>query len=212
VRIIKGMRIKRDPPQVSGFEADLARAAHARGVAGRVCGDACNVTCGHCASTQCQCLCSPYCPDAARALSSDPQLHPIEPAIVALVYAMKRLGLFGPCWSCEGHTGPDGALWKLPTVWFYSDATAHLRLLADGLAKLRSTGRLSTPWRVAVTFSDPDNPRTTFALEPAPAGADPSPTLAQLQRDADEIARALQSMMAEGGLALQREIAFSAGR
>jgi hypothetical protein len=144
-------------------------------------------------------------------LSSDPVAYPIEPGIVALVYAMTRLGLFAPCWSCEGHARADGSLLKTPSVWFNCDTAAHLRLLWDGLAKLRNAARLSTAWRIAVTFSDPDNPRTTFALEPALSADDP-PTLQQLQRDADEIARALQSIMLEAGLALRREIMSSAAR
>jgi len=122
---------------------------------------------------------------------------------VALVYAMTRIGLFAPCWSCEGHTRADGSLWKAPTVWFYCDAVAHLRLLADGLARLAHVRRLHVLWRVVVTFSDSDNPRTTFALEPADFLGGRA-TLQQLQGDAAEIGRALQLMMVEGGEALRQ--------
>jgi hypothetical protein len=176
--------------------AELEAAARARGAPGRICGPHCTTVCRSCGSTACQCQCSPYCTEASLALSSDPQTHPIEPRITPLVFAMKRTGLFDACWSCEGHDGSDGRLSKTPGVWFYCDALTHVRLLAAGVGKLGQTGRLSTPWRVAVTFSDPDNPDPTFVLEPALApGA--SARLADLQRDADEIARALGAMMSD---------------
>lgn len=113
---------------------------------------------------------------------------------------MKSLGLFEPCWSCEGHRGPQGEVWRPPTVWFYVSALAHVRLLSGGLAKLEAARRLSVPWRVVVTFSDPDNPQTTFALEPEIASA--APTLEQLQRDTYEIASALRDLMASEGRSL----------
>jgi hypothetical protein len=200
------MRIKRpsfSPDVARRHKADIAQAAGAYGVAGRVCGDACTITCERCGSTACQCKCSPHCPDAIRALSSDPQRHPIEQGIVGLVFALTRVGLFTPCWSCEGHTSPDGSLWKMPTVWFTCDATAHVRLLATGVAKLTNTKRLSTQWRVVVTYSDPDNPCTTFALEPAQTVETPD-LLAKLQGDADVIAHALQGMIINEGRELRQ--------
>jgi hypothetical protein len=102
-------------------------------------------------------------------LSSEGARYPIEPGVVGLVFEMKRLGVFTPCWSCEGHPQPDGTPHKLPQVWFYSDSLLHVRLLAAGVSKLKRDGRLSTPWQVAVTYSDPENPETTFALEPVGA-------------------------------------------
>ena len=36
-------------------------------------------------------------------LSSDPERYPIEPGIVPLVFALRGLRVFEPCWSCEGH-------------------------------------------------------------------------------------------------------------
>jgi hypothetical protein len=185
------------------LHAEIVQAVRPPCATGRICGDACAMICAQCGATTCQCACSPDCPDAAIALSSDPQAHPIEPGIVALVYAMTRIGLFAPCWSCEGHARADGSLWKLPTVWFYCDAMAHLRLLADGLARLTHARRLHAVWRVVVTFSDADNPRTTFALEPAVV-LEGGATLQQLQGDAAEIGRSLQLMIVEGGQALGR--------
>ena len=52
---------------------------------GRVCGAHCTTRCQHCGSLACGCTCSAQCADAPRALSSDPQLYPIEPAILPLM-------------------------------------------------------------------------------------------------------------------------------
>ena len=41
----------------------------------------------------------------------------------------------------------------------------HVRLLSHGIATLAIRRRLNMPWQVTVTFSDPDNPHTTFALQ-----------------------------------------------
>lgn len=192
------MRIKRHnstAAQTDRYRSDLADAAAAKGIAGRVCGEECALVCPHCGSTACQCLCSPACENAPRALSVDPNM-PIEPEIAPLVFEMKRLGLFTPCWSCEGHLGTDGTLWKVPRVWFYCDSTTHLRLLADGLKAMEISRKLSTPWQVVVTFSDTDNPATTFSLEPA-VPAQGTADLSTLQRDVRTIALSLEEMISE---------------
>ena len=110
---------------------------------------------------------SRHCPDIPRMLSSDPENHSLESRIAPLVYALKRLEVFDPCWSCEGRNGTDGALWKVPRVWVYCRSVVHLRVLADALKELRLDRRLSAPWRVVLTFSDRDNADTTFSPEPA---------------------------------------------
>lgn len=199
------MRIQRktaSPEHAMRLQSDIEQVVHSRGVTGRIC-HGCDKRCTHCGSTSCQCTCSPECPDVSRALSSDPDGFPIEPGILGLVFAMTRTGLFGPCWSCEGHPAPDGSSWKSPGVWFFCDATVHVRLLADGVDRLANARRLNTRWAVSVTFSDPDNPRTTFALQPVPP-ADAIITLAQLQADATTIAGALPEVLATEGRALQR--------
>lgn len=137
-------------------------------------------------------------------LSVDPDL-PIEPNIASLVFEMKRLGLFTPCWSCEGHLGTGGALWKLPRVWFYCESLTHVRLLADGLKDLDVGKKLSTRWQIVVTFSDADNPETTFSLEPAASSGD-TVDLSALQQDAQAIARALQGMIADQSVSLQQAV------
>lgn len=201
------MRITRRGPSKDrsiSLGRDIAAAAAARAVDGRVCGDACAKRCAQCGSMRCQCSCSPRCPDAARALSVDPQRYPIESAILPLVYEMKRLGLFVPCWSCEGHARPDGTLWKVPRVWFYCDSMVHLRLLTDGLGRLKHAGTIKSPWQVVVTFSDSDNPETTFSLEPALQPGE-TVSLRALQDDVSAIARSLQSMINVEARSLERE-------
>ena len=130
--------------------------------------------------------CSRRCPDIPVMLSSDPVNHPLESRIAPLVYELKRLEAFHPCWSCEGHNGPDGKLWKIPRVWFYGESVIHLRVLADAVKELHLAATLSVPWRVVLTFSEADNADTTFSLEPDLDHR--RPPLPALQRDIDAIA------------------------
>jgi hypothetical protein len=197
------MRIDRrilSPQARARVSEELAAAIAAKSVAGRICGDHCSHVCSSCGAVSCQCSCSPFCPQAASALSSDPA-HPVEPAIAPLVFEMKRFRWFAPCWSCEGHADAKGAVWRAPTVWFYAEAQLHVRLLATGLARLAHAGRLSTPWRIVVTHSDAENLETTYALEPALAGSE-GPDLSSLQRDVYEISRSLREIMETAGAEL----------
>jgi len=189
-------RRERSPDRVRELRSQIVGAICPAIVDGRVCGSHCMARCPQCGSTACHCRCSPQCAEAPRALSSEPDHYPIEPAILPLVFEMKRLGLFDPCWSCEGHLGPDGALWKLPTVWFYCDSTVHLRLLSDLLDDLELSGRLGVHWQVVVTFSNADNPCTTFSLEPVPPSASAS-LLPAMQKDVLVIARSLAATIAD---------------
>lgn len=137
--------------------------------------------------------CSRHCPDIPRALSSDPDNFPLETRIAPLVFELKRLAVFEPCWSCEGHNGADGTLWKIPRVWFYCRSVVHLRLLADSVKRLFLERRLTTPWHVVITFSDGDNVETTFSLEPS---LDRNrPDLTTIQRDIDTIAARLHDLV-----------------
>jgi len=148
--------------------------------------------------------CSRHCPDIPQALSSDPQRHPLETRIAPLVFELKRLGVFEPCWSCEGHNRPDGSFWKLPQVWFYCRSVVHLRVLADGVKELHVAGKLSVPWQVAITFSDGDNVDTTFSLHPV---IDPANVhLAALQSDIDSIAAHLSDQVFTEALRLSRQV------
>lgn len=202
------MRIQRRPvprEQADRLWSDIDQAARGASPEGRVC-DSCTAVCASCGSTGCACACSPHCPDAAVRLSCEPDF-PIEPGILGLVFAMARCGLFTPCWSCEGHPAARGGIWRLPGVWFYCEATVHVRLLADGVDRLANTRRLNAHWTVGVTFSDPDNPRTTFVLQPAAAPDQTlTLTLEQLQDDATTIALALPAFMVAEARALQRAV------
>ena len=163
--------------------------------------------------------CSRHCPDIPRMLSSDPENHPLESRIAPLVYELKRLEVFDPCWSCEGHNGTEGAMWKIPRVWFYCRSVVHLRVLADALKELHLDQRLSVQWRVVLTFSDGDNADTTFSLEPAslepsspaPGPAASRPLLAALQRDLDTIAGHLHDVVFEEARKLSRNAGSGAG-
>ena len=136
--------------------------------------------------------CSRHCPDIPRMISSDPENHPLESVIAPLVYELKRLEAFHPCWSCGGHNGSDGKLWKIPRVWFYCESVVHLRVLADAVKELYLAEKLSVPWRVVLTFSDDDNADTTFSLEP---NLDREcPLLPVLQRDVDTVAEHLRDV------------------
>lgn len=147
------------------------------------------VCCAHCADYTPATRCHRYCPAAPRRLSSEGEYGPIEPLVAPLVFELKKLGVFHPCWSCEGHADQVGRLQKLPRVWFYADSVVHIRGLAIAVNRLCNAHRLSTPWQVVVTHSDADNPDTTFSLEPEPAS---DSSLNSLQGDlrvmADELA------------------------
>lgn len=132
--------------------------------------------------------CHRFCHAAPLRLSSDP-LSPVEPLITPLVFELKRLGVFHPCWSCEGHDAAGGQLMKLPRVWFYSNSVVHVRALAEALDRLFAEKRASARWRVVLTHSDPDNPDTTFSLEPDLSGGVLG--LSVLQADARALAEGL---------------------
>ncbi|MBT5047769.1 MAG: hypothetical protein HOM58_04645 [Rhodospirillaceae bacterium] len=193
------------PDRMDKLRVEIAEAVCPAATDGRVCGETCAFACPQCGSTACQCTCSPDCAEASRALSADPDHYPIEPGILPLVFEMKRLGFFRPCWSCEGHLGTDGALWKLPRVWFYCSSTAQLRLLGDGIKDLQLEGKLSAQWHIVVTFSDSDNPDTTFSLEPADHTKDAA-LLPGLQNDALVIARSLEALMTGQAKKLQQTL------
>ncbi|HHM04240.1 MAG TPA: hypothetical protein ENJ19_00670 [Gammaproteobacteria bacterium] len=127
---------------------------------------ACRAPC-RCArhSRKCTCGCSPRCPKAAWALSSEPERYPIEPKAVPLVYALAGLRLMPPCWSCEGHVAAGGRC-KLPQVWFYATSTLYVEMLAECLHDLFVTQTLHAPWEIAVSSFQADAQATTFILRP----------------------------------------------
>jgi hypothetical protein len=147
------------------------------------------VCCGNCPDYRPATGCHRDCPAAARRLSSEGEHSPVEPLVAPLVFELKKLGVFHPCWSCEGHTDQAGNLSKTPRVWFYADSVVHVRALADAINRLFYARRLAARWQLVLTYSDPTNPDTTFSLEPEPVADRP---LRVLQGDlrvlADELA------------------------
>lgn len=183
-------RKKSDRRTDAGVQADLEEVSVVPALMGRVCSPDCDVVCPSCSSTSCACSCSSDCSRISTELTSDPNF-PIESGIAPLAFELKRLGVFEPCWSCEGHNDHDGKPWKIPRVWFYCDSVVHVRLLSDVLKELEIDELINVPWQVRLTFSDEDNPATTFSLEPE-IGSQIS--LGALQEDIKVIARYLAPM------------------
>ena len=71
---------------------------------------------------------------------------------------------------------------------------------------MKVAGELTNGWQVVVTFSDPDNPETTFSLEPVVETENAS-VLPRLQADANVIARSLEGLITGQGQKLQRDAA-----
>ncbi len=114
-----------------------------------------------------------------------------------------------PFRSRAGLGGADGALWKIPRVWFYCRSVVHLRVLADALEELHLDRRLSMPWRVVLTFSDGDNADTTVSLEPG-LEASPPPHAA-LQRDIETVAGHLRDVAFDEARKLSRNAGSGPG-
>ena len=129
-------------------------------------------------------------------MTSDPNF-PIESGIAPLVFELEQLGVFEPCWSCEGHNDASGALWKIPRVWFYCDSVVQVRLLSDVLKNLKIDEMTIAPWQVRLTFSNEDNPLTTFSIRPD-IGPNDSYALEKLQGDIRAITQFLRPMMLKG--------------
>lgn len=197
------MEIRRQPKSAekkAEIRVELAKVSDPPARTGRVCDPSCNTVCSTCGAMDCACGCSRTCPDIGAVLTTDPKF-PIENKIAPLAFELKRLDVFQPCWSCEGHNDNTGRLWKIPRVWFYCDSVVHVRLLSDVLKSLEIKALISVPWQVRVTHSDEGNPSTTFSLEPA-MGKDSNTTLPSLQDDAMAIAEHLNEMMVDRAGAL----------
>lgn len=185
-------RRKEDRQVNAGVQADLEKVSAVSAPEGRVCSPECDAVCPSCSSTSCACCCSSDCGHIPAQLTSDPNF-PIETMIAPLAFELKRLGVFEPCWSCEGHNGHDNKLWKIPRVWFYCDSVVYVRLLSDVLKELEIDELINGPWQVRLTFTDEDNPATTFSLEPEIGTGSPS-SLKVLQEDVKVITQYLPPM------------------
>ena len=146
--------------------------------------------------------CHRNCPDVPVALSDAPEEYPLETVIAPLVYEMRRLDGIYPCWSCEGHER-FGDLWKLPQVWFYAKRQIHVRVLSDVLTAANLKGGLDVEWEVVVTYSDSDNPETTYALRPKQNQMDLS--LKALQADVQSLAAGVVELCQARAKALQNQ-------
>ncbi len=142
--------------------------------------------------------CHRHCDNARFALSCDPEKYPLEKRILPLVYEMRRLRVFQPCWSCEGHDAADGSLTRIPRIWFYACAQVHLRLLNQVVAKLNSGGMLGADWHVTLAHSAMDNPDTMYSLEPSRLDGS-GIELARLQHDIDVLAENLPLLVHDEG-------------
>ena len=80
-------------------------------------------------------------------------------------------------------------------------ARVVLRALGEALDPLLMEKRVSARWRVVLTYSDADNPDTTFSLEPEPASG---AQLSALQTDARTIAEGLDALFWAACERLQR--------
>ncbi len=177
-------RRKKSARQQEEIRRELDEITKAEPVNPPVCGD-------HCLKYQ-EIRCHRDCPDAPAMLSSEAD-YPLEPKIAPVVFELKRLGVFDPCWSCEGHDGHDGKLWKLPRVWFYARSVVHVRLLAAGMVELHLAGKLSARWEIVLVVADRDNADTSFSLQPNLQ--DEEVTLYALHQDLENIAAHLRQMV-----------------
>ena len=116
---------------------------------------------------------------------------PIESLIAPLVYAFLELRQCPPCWSCQGHLAPDGALRRPPTVWFYARSQVFPGMIGDYVVSLWAKKALAVPWRVTIAYTEPELSAPAYALQPDLALAD-QPRLAAMQGDIAVIAAGLK--------------------
>jgi len=126
-------------------------------------------------------VCSSKCPDAPRALSIEPDRYPIEPKVTPLVFELKATRVMQTCWPCEGHMSPEGELWKVPQVSFYSPSAIYPKLLLNHINQLKMHKKIAYDWVVVLS----DYGQTwgvTYTIEPKLDSAKP-PRLGLLQND-----------------------------
>ena len=107
--------------------------------------------CPNCKQTTKVTDCSPKCSGAAEALSEDPNLHPIEPNIVPLVFELTSMRLVQTCWSCEGHASFDGGIFKMPQISFYTEKPFYAQLINMYLKKIHWKKQIQYPWEVCLS-------------------------------------------------------------
>lgn len=130
--------------------------------------------------------CSADCPDAPRALSIEPDRYPIELKVTPLVFELRTSRVMQTCWSCEGHMDPEGNLWKVPQVSFYSASSIYPKLLLNHIIHLKMKKKLAYDWQVLLS----DYGQTwgvTYTVEPK-LELNVKPRLGLLQNDLTVIA------------------------
>lgn len=133
--------------------------------------------------------CQSQCPDAPRALSSDPENHPIEPLVLKIVFELNKLNQYQPCWSCEGSLDDDGEIYRLPQVNFYTANPIYALLIQEHLELLHYGQHLHVAWHIGLT-SIGQKAGPTYILEPSPKG-DSELILEELQEDLQIIGKEL---------------------
>lgn len=94
------------------------------------------------------------------------------------------------CWSCEGHMNPQGELWKVPQVSFYSPSSVYPKLLVNHITRLKMEKKLAYDWQVVLSDYGQENWGVTYTVEPK-LEASVSPRLGGLQGDLLKIAEDL---------------------
>lgn len=167
--------------------ADIAKLAGCSQSEGPVCRPDCNLAGGQ--------LCTYACPQAAQMLSSD-DAFPIESGILPLVFELKATRIFEPVWSCEGHYGPDGRIFRKPSIWFCCESLPQTNTLADVISSLCIEIKAAVRWRISFACLGADTPNSVFQLEPICESDD---RLEPIHRDMTVLAERLRARLSDCG-------------
>ena len=137
--------------------------------------------------------CSSTCLEAPKALSVDPERHPIERNVVAFVYELTATRLLQTCWSCEGHMDANNELWKVPQVCFYAASPVYVKLLSQYLKELQHYENLTYHWHIVITDFAQSN-GLTYSVQPD-LNKVKDPHLGLLQTDLKTIADGLHKKL-----------------
>lgn len=151
----------------------------------------CDKPCPCSASTSCTCDCAPDCDLAPVMMSSEADRYPIEPKIATMVFGFNTLRICPPYWSCEGHAFANGAIRRVPQVWFYSRSLIYPKLVGEYVLKLKTQEVLVNPWHIVVSHAD-DALETGFSIEPEVKSIT-DPDLESMQKDVIAISANLQT-------------------
>jgi hypothetical protein len=119
-------------------------------------------------------------------MSSDSVRYPIEEKIISLVFMLNCLRVCTPYWSCEGHQFPNGELFRVPQVWFYSRSMIYPKLIGEYVFKLKHEKSIHYPWHICIAYTD-NSLETGFSIEPDVKAIE-NPELKLMQEDAQHIA------------------------